>query len=180
MRAPLVQRSAVERVRDDASESGYDQSVTRNGERLPLGLRGAEPFTTGLRLQLPVPAGAKILSARLVFTARERDLGLAQLSIAAEASDDAPTISSVDGDLSGRTRTAASTTWLPEWWRYVGARGARQTSPDLGAIVQELVDRPGWNAGQHALFLIDGFGQRRARAFQLGDLEGAELVVEYQ
>ncbi|MDA1264031.1 MAG: PQQ-dependent sugar dehydrogenase [Planctomycetota bacterium] len=180
VRAPLVQRSAVERVRDDASESGYDQSVTRNGERLPLGLRGAEPFTTGLRLQLPVPAGAKILSARLVFTARERDLGLAQLSIAAEASDDAPTISSVDGDLSGRTRTAASTTWLPEWWRYVGARGARQTSPDLGAIVQELVDRPGWNAGQHALFLIDGFGQRRARAFQLGDLEGAELVIEYQ
>ena len=70
-------------------------------------------------------------------------------------------------------------TWTAEPWRYPGARGARQRTPDLRPILQELVDQPGWQAGGHVLLLVEGFGQRRARAFLGAGEDAPTLVVEF-
>lgn len=178
VRAPLRVEAPVTRVRDDAEEMGLDGAVVRGGPVLNLGLATTTAVLTGLRAELDVPQGAKVVSAHLELTSHDSDRGLAQLTVAAEATDDAERIQPVTADLSARPRTAAQVTWTPEAWRYAGARGERQRSPDLKAVIQEVVDRPGWRAGSRVLLLVEGFGQRRARAFTHGGVDEPVLVVE--
>ena len=180
VRTPLRLVQPVTRVRDDAAESGYDGHVVRGASRLDLGLAGAEPFLVALRLPLALPQGAKIIRAQLEFSADATDSGLAQLNVGFEASDDAAPLGSGAKSLSSRPRGAAQATWLPAPWQYPGARGARQRSVDLAPLIEELTQRPGWSAGNHAVLFVEGFGQRRARAFHGTGAEAPALIVEYQ
>ena len=179
VRVPTRVECHVPRVRDDAQEDLISGQVVRGDSGLDLGLHKTLPTLTGLRVPVSVPAGATIRGAWLQFTCDARDTGLAELEIRAQASDDAPPISAAAGDLSQRPRTLASSMWRPEPWLYPGACGALQRTSDLSAILQEVVDRPGWQAGNDVLLLIDGFGQRRPRAFRNGELDQPYLVVDY-
>ena len=60
--------------------------------------------------------------------------------------------------------------------------GTKYQTPDLTAIVQELINRPGWNSGQAMLFKIDwvsGAGGRVAESFDSNATKAARLVVVY-
>ena len=46
----------------------------------------------------------------------------------------------------------------------VGEAGADQRTPDLSAVVQEVVDRPGWARGNALVVLVSGTGKRAAVA----------------
>jgi hypothetical protein len=112
-------------------ELGYDPSHT---DQL-VGIR----FT-----DLGVPAGSRIAFAEVVFTADGPSDGRLRLMIDAErAAAAAGFVEDEAGEpteaLSSRTRTSSSLTWeLEEAWR----GGDRYTTPDLSAIVQEVVDLP--------------------------------------
>ncbi|HSJ44306.1 MAG TPA: hypothetical protein VK923_06460, partial [Euzebyales bacterium] len=47
-----------------------------------------------------------------------------------------------------------------------GARGAGQRTPNLAAVVQEVVNRSGWTSGNNLALIITGTGRRTAEAFQ--------------
>ncbi len=85
--------------------------------------------------------------------------------IEAEAADHAAPFVDVAGNLSARPRTLAWVPWSPPEWPVVGAAGPEQQSPDLAAILQEIVDRPGWVAGGSVAILVTGTGERVAESF---------------
>jgi len=43
-----------------------------------------------------------------------------------------------------------------------------------------VLDQPGWQAGNHVLLLVEGFGQRRARSFLGSGEDAPTLVVGFQ
>ena len=73
-------------------------------------------------------------------------------------------------------RTTAAATWSPGRMDYWWARpGTGQRTPDLSAVIKEIVDRPGWTSGNALVLVITGSGQRTARSFE-GRAAGAALL----
>jgi hypothetical protein len=52
-------------------------------------------------------------------------------------------------------------------------------TPDLTAIVQEIVDRPGWASGNAMAFILQGIGRRTAVAYDQDSAKAPLLHVEY-
>jgi len=78
------------------------------------------------------------------------DVGITEgtsLTIQAQASDNAPTFTSTASNISSRTKTTASVPWTPAAWNTVGESGPDQRTPNLAAVIQEVVRRPGWASG---------------------------------
>ena len=172
--APVRLETAVARLTDDAVEDSAGH-VQLAGQTLALGAGR----TTGLRFELDVPRGATIVSARLELTADAASEVDTFLRISAEASDDAARLTGQPLGLSGRARGAVRVPWSLEPWRYALASGERQRTPELKSLVQELVDRPGWNTGNRVLLLLEGRGERFVRARQGPTSRSARLVVEF-
>ncbi len=131
----------------------------------------------GMRFRdLAIPRGATITSARIAFETDETDSGSAALLLRAQAIDDAPAFSSVDFDLSSRSTTTAEVTWNPPSWPTLGEK--RQT-PDLSTLVQEVVDRPGWQSGNSLVFVVSGSGERAAESYDGEPAAAPLLTVTY-
>ncbi len=128
--------------------------------------------TVGLRFaDVPTPRGSVIVGARIQFTARmsERAATPMDVTIAGLASDNVPTFSVGAGGITSRPRTARTASWSdPGAWK-TGLAGPHARTPELRAIVQELVDRPGWTNGQALGFVFTGSGTRTAWASEGAD-----------
>ena len=166
---------------DDAEENLATGGVNRTSGDLELAVAGTTPQAVGLRFAgVGIPQGATILSASVQFTADEANAGSAALSIRGEAADHAAPFSTTAGDVSGRPATAASTAWNPPEWTAVGDAGAAQRTPDLSAVVQEIVGRPGWTAGNALGLVVSGTGTRIAESFDGAPSAAPVLHVEYR
>jgi hypothetical protein len=139
-------------------------------------------------VDLGIPAGARILWAEVVFTADGRSDGELRLLVWGErAADGAPFVEDAarepSGGLSSRARTDATVPWsLEEAWR----AGERYATPDLSAIVQEVVDLDGWHADAVLVLLFEaaetGTTFRRAVSVSASgddDTRVARLHVDY-
>jgi hypothetical protein len=125
---------------DDAEESGGG-AVKINEPDLDFGQQ-----LVGVRFRdVGIPPGATILGAKVQFTASQSDTGGITLEIHGEAADDAAPFSAVSGNLSGRAPTMNTVSWMPPNWTDGDALGA-QLTPDLKDVVQEIVNRPGWDS----------------------------------
>lgn len=122
----------------------------------------------GIRFRgLNILPGSIIKRAWIQFEcdeARPKAPPAATLRIHAQAASDAPAVKAQPRDVSSRPRTQASVAWRPAPWTVVGQAGPNQRTPDLSAIVQEIVNRPDWAGGNAMVFIIDGEGWRCARA----------------
>ena len=165
---------------DDAEEfrSTQEMYLTSSDLEMSVDLRGPTDQLIGLRFTgIQVPKAAVITRAYIEFTVDVPAEVDTTLGIFGQAAVDAPTFSMTPGDISLRPRTVAGIMWerLPD--RYVA--GATQRTPDLAPIVQEIVDQEGWNPGQAMAFIVDGYGQRPAVAYD-GDPALAPLLhIEY-
>ena len=97
----------------------------------------------------------------------------------AQAADNASTFTTANLDVSSRPRTLASVAWSPTSWSS-GQGGAAQRTPNLSALVQEVVSRPGWASGHAIAFVIRGSGQRTAESYDGSSTKAPRLLVEYQ
>jgi hypothetical protein len=84
-----------------------------------------------------------------------------------------PTFSSASNDLSSRPATATTIAWAPGPW----TAGSTQQTPDLTALIQELVDQPNWTTKSAIVLRFQGTGQRAASSFEDGFRPG--LQVEF-
>lgn len=132
----------------------------------------------GLRYALPVPQGAIITDARLQFTADESQSVPTRLVFATEASDSAAPFANTPGNLSARARHDLTVPWEPEAWT-AGETGPAQQTPNLAGLVQLVVSRPGWQAGNALVFLITGSGHRTADAFDKAGGRPPVLTVHF-
>lgn len=164
-------------ARFDDSEERDDGRVHSASHDLELGQDGDEPRTVGLRFgNLDIPPGATIVKAYLQFIAEDDSEGPAALTFYAEAADNAPAFANSPFNISGRTLTGASVTWadVPDW-----AEDEPYWTPDLGAIVQEVVSRPGWAAGNALAIIVTGTGERSAWSYDGSPALAPRLYVEY-
>ena len=135
--------------------------------------------TVGMRFtSVAVPAGATITNAYVQFRSDEVGSVDTSLAIAGEDADDPGTFVKTTGNISSRPRTSAAVDWQPPPWSAIGLTGADQRTPDLAAVIQEIVDRGGWASGNAIVLIVTGTGKRTADAYDGG--WGPLLHIEFQ
>jgi myo-inositol-hexaphosphate 3-phosphohydrolase len=164
---------------DDAEESASG-GVRLESTDLELVTDRGVLQTVGLRfVGVEIPPRAIILTAHVQFQVEDATAGDTALEIAGEAVDDAAAFTPNAGNIGSRSRTAAIVEWRPPPWRTIGAAAPNQRTPDLGAIVQEIVDRPGWASGNALGVIIAGTGSRIAESFDGAPAAAPLLHVEH-
>jgi hypothetical protein len=136
--------------------------------------------TVGMRFPgVAVPRGAAIVSAWIQFQVDEAASGATTLRLEGQASDDAPTFTTAVRSISTRVRTSAFVSWSPPPWPVTNVAGTDQRTPNLAAVIQQIVDRAGWASGNALAIIVSGSGKRVAEARD-GSLAGAPLLhIEY-
>ncbi|MBN1673067.1 MAG: chitobiase/beta-hexosaminidase C-terminal domain-containing protein [Kiritimatiellae bacterium] len=136
--------------------------------------------TVGLRFTgLNIPPNSTVRSAYIQFEADETASAAGSLLVRAEAADDAAAFTTNGYDLSSRALTAVSAAWSPAPWNTIGEAGAAQRTPDLSAVLQQVLGRTGWQAGNAVVLVVTGTGTRTACAVEGKPAGAALLHVEY-
>ena len=145
----------------------------------PSAFRGAQ--LAGIRFtNVDVPPGARIITAHVQFTARAGgDVDPSVLEVGLEASPTPSPLSSEVFNLSSRARTAL-VSWSPPSWAQLNAATEDQRTPNLAALVQSVIDGPGWQAGNPLVVLVSGNGRRAAWSFDQSATRAARLCIGYQ
>jgi type IV pilus assembly protein PilY1 len=173
---------------DDVEETAASGGYNNNGD-LDIGYYdydtgtkvGSNKTYVGLRFQnLAIPKDATITNAYFELSPTgsdsQSDPADTTILIKGQDTDHAENFVNEAYGLSGRTTTTASVTWsnVPLW-----TSGNTYQTPDLSAIVQEIVDRDGWNSGQAMAFIITAEGKRDASPRNNGITDAPKLHVEY-
>ncbi len=179
---------------DDAEEDedAPTKNVFVNGLNLDLGDApsgdvNVGPQVIGIRFpKVDIPNGATILSAFVQFWASGASSVASSFQIRGEASDNAEVFTTAPRSVSSRAPTNATVNWpsVPAW--SIGEAGPAQRTPDLKAVVQEIVNRPGWTASNAMALIIKETvaGSRRAARSWDGEAAGSGrspvLTVRYK
>lgn len=166
---------AVSQSSDDAEQSNDSSAVELDNLDLKL-VRRSDVQTVGLRFQqITIPRTSTILKADITFTADETRDENTVLTFHGQDIAAAPTFAITSGDISTRTKTAASVTWDPvQPW---GDVGDPYQTPDLSVVVQEIVDRDDWSPGNPLAFIITGSGRRVAVSYDGASGAGDETLA---
>lgn len=165
---------------DDAEEEVSNGDVHRTSSDLEMtwdDYEDRDNQVIGLRfLTISIPSGAVITNAYIRFKAKDKEENDTDLVIKGEDSDDAVRFTDTDGDITSRPLTDASVAWnnLSTW----NNNGLYDT-PDITTIVQEIINRDGWESGNDMVFIISGSGQRRADSYDGSSSDAPLLHVEY-
>lgn len=154
-------------VRVASDELEMTQSEDQHGQQL-IGLRFPN---------IAIPNGATVSSAVIEFTTEFATSEPASLIIYGEAVADAAAFVEASENISSRQRTESGISWLeiPAWSEV----GETHRTPNLAAILTEIVAQDEWQSGNAAGIIIAGVGQRIAES-QDGNADAApRLIVEY-
>jgi hypothetical protein len=126
-----------------------------------------------------IPQGAQIRKAYVQFTVDEVKTKPTKLIIHAEKTPNAQWFLKAAHNISSRKRTKASVKWSPEPWNVEGEQSEKQRTPDLSAIIQEVIAQSDWHEGNALVLIITGSGERCAVSYD-GDQQNAPVLhVEY-
>ena len=127
-----------------------------------------------------MPQGATIGSAVINFTSKGNSSGANTLTFTAQTSNDASAFGASNKNLSVRNMTTTSVNWSPGAW----TDGQTYVSPDLLALIQQVVNRSGWNRNQHLVIKVmaSTANKRAARTYDYNgnNSQSPQLVVSYQ
>ena len=151
------------------SSSDLDLVLDKTRDNIAVGLRWNN---------LGVPQGASIIAAHVQFKTDETGNSASSLTIEGHAIDNAPTFTTSES-IAARPRTGAVVGWSPPPWTSVGEIGPAQRTSDISAVVQEIVDRPGWSAGNSLALILSGSGERVAESFDGSPSGTPSLHIEY-
>ena len=164
---------------DDDAEEKSTGSVKLTSSDLELTVDKSNQQVVGLRFNsLNLPQGATIQNAYLQFQADETGSDPTTLVIHGQATDNAPNFASTTGNVTSRTTTNASVPWSPAPWNK-GDAGSAQQTPNVASVIQEVVSRPGWSAGNSLAIIVTGTGKRTAESFDGVPSAAPLLHVEY-
>ena len=164
--------------KDDAEESLVTGGVLVGGTSMGLGHDG-DLQMVGLRFNnIDIPSNSNILDVYLEFYARGFSWLATDLTVHGEDIDSSIEYASSNFNITNRNKTDASVPWnnVPVWYD----NNFYQT-PNLSPIVQEIISRPGWTAGNNMSMLIDGGPERRrAETYESTGGPPARLVIIYK
>ena len=171
--------------KDDATESLVDTVTNVGGNQLRTGntqtydSATATTAITGLRFpDINIEQGETILEAYLELTLESNGIGVSDLTVNGELTDNAlrfePTLGNIS-DTSLRPRTIAQGTITISEDSTVGEV---VRSSDLSGIITEIINRDGWAADQAInLFVSGGTNERRFVSFDNNPGLSAQLVI---
>lgn len=169
----------IETGTDDAEERSSG-SVALAGGDLVL-VSGGGNSAIGLRFtNIDIPRGTTIVDAQVQFTVDDVTSTSTSLLVEGHAVDNAPTYASVKHNISSRERTSSAVSWTPPPWSTVKAATADQRTPNIAAILQEIIDRPGWVANNALALIFTGTGEREAESFEGSVTAAPKLRVQYR
>ncbi len=163
---------------DDAHGSRWGMTQKLNDQALAIG-----QYTAGMRFTgVEIPQGAEIIAAKLRICAHWSGLnGEVWARLRAEAADN-PGEFTNSHRANGLTMTTASQAW--NWDSTPWVNDTWYESPDIAAVIQEVVDRPGWSPGNALVIAYvaeDYDGNNRKFWSYEGDPEKTpELVIVYR
>jgi hypothetical protein len=134
----------------------------------------------GLRFaNVQVPKNAPITRAYIEFTAAGADSADVTFQIEAEAEESTTVFTASPGNISARSVLPIKVDW-PVTYAWTGADQVHQTA-ELKTILQSLVQRSGWNAGNAMTFFISGTTDvyRRVRSWNADPDKAPKLHVEF-
>ena len=162
----IVQISAEE---DDVEEGGNNGAMAFESSDLELGeydtwtqydtwlqedvAQGLQ--TIGLKFNaIDIPVGSTILSASIQFTCDAVGADPAEMTIYGEDVGNAAPFEQTAYNITNRQRTVENAVWdIPEWVA-TGDQGLAQQTPQLGSIVQAIVNREDWGSGNSMVFIL--------------------------
>lgn len=171
---------AVNAANDDVNEDGatFDAGSTS----LWIGNASSTGASyTGLRFNtVAIPRGARITAAQLQFYSTTGQWLTINVQIAGENVDSSAAFSTTSRP-SARALTVAriahssNVQWLTNTW---------YSFNDMSAVVQEIVNRPGWQSGNSMGVILRGtstspWGRKFAASFERGAATAVRLVITY-
>ena len=190
--APVTLNYSISQGSDDAEEQGAGVpgsagTMNLTSTDVELVYDGGTRQVVGFRFQnINIAQGATSISnAYIQFSVDEDDSGTTNVIIYGEDADDTATFTTTSGDITSRTTTSAQELWsgIPAW-SGAGTAGADQRTPDISSIISEIVQRPGWTAGNSIVIIIEpGAGcnssacQRTAESFDGEPTQAPRLVI---
>ncbi len=153
----------------DDVEEFQDGGLYTNSSDLEITMEdGSTNQLIGLRFtNLSIPKGATITGAYIQFSVDEtKTIDPFDVNIYSEM-----TPNSVAFDNANRVSTRNLSTTAVNWngipaWSTVHEASVNQQTPDLSALLQEIVDMDGWVKGNAISFVLSGTGQRCAESFE--------------
>lgn len=127
-----------------------------------------------------VPQGAQIASATVRLRACSSRSDSVSVRIRAVAADN-PSAPGSATAIANAVKTTASADWSPAAW----TEGEIYETPDIGAVIQEIIDREGWESGNAILIDIANNGtayQNYRNFYAIEYADGAykaELIIGY-
>jgi hypothetical protein len=172
---------------DDAEEKFDGSFVTFSSSDIELvydswNSQGLQ--TIGLRFDnINIPANSTINNAYIQFTADGSYSGDLTINIKGERVANSAAFLNTDNNISGRLTTNADADWtITEPWSD-NQSGVNQRTPDLTAIISEIMTSNGWQFGNPLTFILGGNGgadaKRRAYSFDEDPAKSAKLFIEY-
>lgn len=149
--------------RDDAEERG-NGGVKHDSDELDMIENDDGQQLIGLRFQnMEIPRDSTIVTAYIDFTTKARTDGPTTLIFHVEANDNVAEYRKDQFNISQRPTTNSAITWsdVPAWNQV----GEVHRTVNLASIVQEIVNRDGWQDGNSLGFIVSGDGLRVAESY---------------
>jgi type IV pilus assembly protein PilY1 len=169
-------------LQDAQDDAKQDSSGNMDLTSTTLDISSSHPYV-GVRFQdVYIPQGVVVTSAKIVFQARQSDSAAASIQISADDVDSAQTFTTATSDITSAARPqTAAVSWNAAAW----TANDYESTTDVSAVVQQVVNRTGWCRGNAMAFRFRSIsGQRVARAYDTYAGNGfvsapASLVVTY-
>ena len=124
-----------------------------------------------------IPQGASIKSAYFTVVSSGSSSSTTNINLFAEDVNSASAYTTSSNNLTNRTLTSASKKWMMPYW---SASGITFQSPDITQLVQEVVNRSGWNLGNDInIISLQSSGLREAVSHNTNSSEAPKLFVKY-
>lgn len=163
-------------------DDGAGRAVTSENPGL-VGYSSGHAYHTAYRFtNVTVPPGATITSATLEFYSQVGSSGTVTVHLHAEAANNPGAFELYNHDvktiIDGGNLTSAYVAWsVPAWSSYTW-----YTSPDVAAVIQEIVNRSGWASGNAIVIVVEGVSgdnTRRICHYSYGASYAAKLNITY-
>ncbi|MEM8891523.1 MAG: chitobiase/beta-hexosaminidase C-terminal domain-containing protein, partial [Bacteroidota bacterium] len=175
----MIIQSGVSDPLDDVEENQSGEIYSTSSDLELVNDGGAQ--TVGLRFNnINLPQGSQIERAYIQFAVDESSSAFARVELRTEQVDNAVAFEEINQNLTNRDFSGAAVVWQIDPWNSEFEQGPAQRSPELKAIIQEVLDRAGWQGGNSLVFGITGSGTRTAIAYNRDPEFAPVLHIEAQ
>lgn len=160
--------SAVANGSDDAQESSGVMDLASNS----LNANATTQLSAMRFIGVTIPAGSTVTAASLDIFLTSGSYDDPDVTFSGEAVGNAAAFSTSNNDLTNRPKTTATVTWTAS-----GVGTGTTTTPDLSAIVGEIVGGSGWASGNALVIFVQGNNSGSALRWAAADSTNPAAVL---